>query len=82
MLNDAITNLIGMSQLLSKQMETQLKIFDESLNEAIKRAPKHEANEVEKLKATASMVMNLAKEGKTEEAQSLITQMQNECKSK
>ncbi len=63
---------IKLSKKAIEETKVQNRIFENLLQEAIKGAPEEDKNQVQKIQVFANKVLSLAKEGKQEEAQSLI----------
>jgi len=64
-----------------EEMKRQNRIFDATLQEALKGAPDSDKKEIQAVQVLSLKVINLAKEGKTNEAQNLIKEFQNGRKS-
>jgi hypothetical protein len=54
------------------EIKNQNTIFETLLHEAIKGAPEEDKQEIERVRALSVKALNLAKAGKTKEAQDLI----------
>ena len=76
-----LQELQKLSKNLSSQMKTQMSILDETFDKMVKELPEKDASKVEKFKVIFQKSMNLAKEGKTSEAQELIRNYNNGSKS-
>lgn len=76
-----IQQLLNLSKQASSQINLQVQILDTTFSDLLKNLPQDEANEVDKLKALTQKAINLAKQGKAEEAQELIRNYQNGSKS-
>lgn len=61
----------------SKQLNSQINLLGDVLNEKIKEAPKEDKSKVEELKILMTKSINLAKQGKSTEADSLIKNFRN-----
>lgn len=78
--NQNLNSLLQLAEESRKQMNLQMSIFDGVLNEMVKEVPEKDKDKIEEFKALTQRAINLAKEGKTEEAQELIKNFQNGCK--
>lgn len=75
--SDQLNSLIKLAEESKNQMNIHIRIFDETMSEMIKGVPEKDKGEIEKFKALSQRAINLAKEGKSEEAQELIKNFQN-----
>ena len=81
-INQQINKLLELSKTLSQKIDVDLKIV-EALNEKmLKNATDEEKGMIEKMMAVSNKAMNFSKEGKQDEAITIIKEMQDECKSK
>lgn len=78
---DNIKKQIELGRKSIKELQNQNAIFDELLTETIEGVPEEQKNLVQEIKVLSQRAFALAKQGKTEEAQTLIKQMQNVGKS-
>ena len=78
---DNIKKQIELGNKAIEQFKNQNAIFDEMLTETIKGIPEDQKRQVEEVQALSQRAVNLAKQGKVEEAKTLIKQMQNVRKS-
>lgn len=66
---------------LSKQavmeINQQNRIFEQILNDVVKGAPKEDQAKVDEIRLLSLKAINLAKQGKNDEAQKLIKDFQN-----
>ena len=66
---------------LSKQavgeMNRQNRIFEHLLNETVKGAPEKDKKKIDEIRLKATQAIRLAKEGKADEAQKIILDLQN-----
>lgn len=76
-----LKSLLDLSEASSKQIDTQVKIFEETFKGVIKNAPENDRNALEKMQALTAKAISLAKQGRQTEAQDVLNQIQNECKS-
>lgn len=67
-----LNSLLQLAEDSKKQLNLSLAIFDETMNEAIRNVPDADKGEVERFKAISQQAINLAKAGKSKEAQELI----------
>lgn len=67
-----LNSLLQLAEDSKKQLNLSLAIFDETMNEAIRNVPDADKLEVERFKAISQQAINLAKAGKSKEAQELI----------
>lgn len=67
-----LNSLLQLAEDSKKQLNLSLAIFDETINEAIRNVPDADKGEVERFKAISQQAINLAKAGKSKEAQELI----------
>lgn len=65
------------SKKLFSEINNQNRIFGELIDNAMKGAPDQDKPEISKLKLMATKAINLAKQGKSEEAQTLIKNFSN-----
>ena len=65
------------SKKLFSEINIQNRIFGELIDNAIKGAPDQDKPEISKIKLIATKAINLAKQGKAEEAQTLIKNYSN-----
>lgn len=72
-----LNNLLQLAEDSKKQLNLSLAIFDETINEAIRNVPDADKGEVERFKAISQQAINLAKAGKSKEAQELIKNFTN-----
>lgn len=76
-----LQELLKMSQQNQKQLDLNVKIFDQTFGEVLKNAPVEDVGVLEKMRILTTKAINLAKEGKQTEAQDVLNQIKNECKS-
>lgn len=70
-----INTIIEQGKLSRKaiaEIKNQNRIFETTLQEAVKGAPNEDKKKIEEVRQLSVKAMNLAKEGKIEEAQNLI----------
>ena len=72
-----LTNLLQLAEESKKQLNLSLAIFDETMNEMIRKVPDADKGEVERFKAISQQAINLAKLGKSKEAHELIKTFNN-----
>ena len=72
-----LNSLLQLAEDSKKQLNLSLAIFDETMNEAIRNVPDADKGEVERFKAISQQAINLAKSGKSKEAQELIKNFTN-----
>ena len=72
-----LNSLLQLAEDSKKQLNLSLAIFDETMNEAIRNVPDADKGEVERFKAISQQAINLAKAGKSKEAQELIKNFTN-----
>lgn len=65
------------SQKLVMEIKNQNRTFDNIIQEAVKGAPNEDKKKVEEFRLLSINAINLAKEGKIEEAQNLIKSFQD-----
>lgn len=65
------------SQKMFLEINNQNRIFGELIDNAMKGAPDQDKPEISKMKLMMTKAVNLAKQGKTEEAQTLVKQFSN-----
>ena len=75
-----LKQLQEMAKESGKKLNLELRIFDETMAEAIKGAPSTDKNAIEQIKGLSQKAINLAKNGKVKEAQELIKDFNNERK--
>lgn len=75
-----IQGLIELSRKAKEDMNRQLDILDGTFSELVKKLPKEEADQVDRLKGYTQRAINLAKKGKQEEANDIISKIRNEYK--
>lgn len=63
---------LKLSEKAIQEYKKQNRIFEQILSEAIKGAPEKDKSEIQKVKSFTEKVKGLVKEGKLEEAQTLI----------
>lgn len=63
---------LQLSKKAIQETKNQNRIFETILQEAIKGAPKEDKKEIQRLQNMSRQAINLAKQGKLEEAQTLI----------
>lgn len=63
---------LELSKKAIQETKNQNRIFETILQEAIKGAPKEDKKEIQRLQNMSRKAINLAKQGKLEEAQTLI----------
>ena len=63
---------LQLSKKAIQETKNQNRIFETILQEAIKGAPKEDKKEIQRLQNMSRKAINLAKQGKLEEAQTLI----------
>lgn len=63
---------LELSKKAIQETKNQNRIFETILQEAIKGAPKEDKKEIQRLQNMSRQAINLAKQGKLEEAQTLI----------
>lgn len=68
---------LELSKKAVSEMNKQNRIFDNLLNEAVKGAPEKDKKTIESLRIKSMKAIRLAKEGKSEEAQQIIKDLQN-----
>ncbi|AHK11387.1 hypothetical protein F132_41 [Flavobacterium sp. phage 1/32] len=73
-----LDSLIKLSEQNRKQMELELAKFDKVFEEVIKGVPEDQKGQIEKVKIISNKAIQLAKEGRQEEANELIKTIQNE----
>ena len=78
--NSNLKQLQEMAKESSKKLNLELRIFDETMAEAIKGVPDSEKQIVEQVKGLSQRAINLAKNGKIEQAQQIIKDFNNERK--
>jgi len=76
-----LNQLLQLSQEMSKKLDVEMRIFDETFNETIRNAPDEDKAAVEELKGLSQKAIALAKEGKVNEANKIINDYQNGRKS-
>lgn len=59
------------------EIKKQNRIFETLMHEAIKGAPEEHKKDIQRIQVLATKAINLAKQGKSEEAQNLIKDFQN-----
>lgn len=67
-----IESQLELSRKAISEMKKQNTIFETLLSEAIKGAPEEDKKEIDKIRSLTLRVQKLAKEGRIDEAQSLI----------
>lgn len=65
------------SKKMFNEINNQNRIFGELIDNAMKGAPDQDKSEISKIKLMAKKAINLAKQGKSEEAQTLIKNFSN-----
>lgn len=75
-----LKQLQEMARESSKKLNLELRIFDETMAEAIKGAPEEHKKTIEEIKGLSQKAINLAKNGKVKEAQQIIKDFNNERK--
>ena len=80
-MNEYLQQLIELSKQNSKQIEIDLKIFESTFDGVLKNAPDKDRDVLEKMNALTKKAIILAKDGKTNEANEILNQIKNECKS-
>lgn len=65
------------SKKMFSEINNQNRIFGELIDNAMKGAPDQDKPEISKMKLMMTKAVNLAKQGKTEEAQTLVKQFSN-----
>ena len=76
-----LQDMIMLARKSAEQLNSEIVIFDKILDSTLKNAPEEDKRELEEVKALATKAVNLAKMGKAEEAQNIITQFKNGRKS-
>lgn len=76
-----LEQLQKMARESSKKLNLELRIFDETLAESIRKAPEEEKQAIEGLRSMCQKSISLAKQGKSEEANQIIKDYQNGRKS-
>lgn len=77
MTTDNIHQQVELAKKAAEQIKEQNRIFDNILTDAIKGVPKEHKAQVQNVQVFSQRVINLAKEGKTAEAQQLIKEFTN-----
>lgn len=77
-----IEQLKKLSEKAGKQMQRQMRLLDSTFSEMMVNLPEDEAKKVEKLKVLTNKAIQLAKQGKADEAQNIIKEFQSEWGSK
>lgn len=72
-----IKQLQEMARESSRKLNLELRIFDETMSEAVKGAPEEQKAEIENVKAMCQKAISLAKAGKLDKAQETIKDFQN-----
>lgn len=75
-LNDIIQQA-NISKEAIQQIKNQNRIFETILHEAVKGAPNEDKSKIEEVRMISKKVIDLAKQGKSEEAQQMIKDFQN-----
>lgn len=75
-LNDVIQQA-NISKEAIQQIKNQNRIFETILHEAVKGAPNEDKSKIEEVRMMSKKVIDLAKQGKSEEAQQMIKDFQN-----
>ncbi len=75
-----LINQMNLSKNAIEQIKSQQNMIDKSIKVAIDNCPDDQKDKMLKLKNVSQKVVNLAKEGKTDEALKLIKDFENECK--
>ena len=78
--SENIKELQELSRKAVSELNTQIRIFESSINQTLENVNEDEKSEVEKLKALSTKAINLAKMGKADQAQQLIKDYQDERK--
>ena len=63
-----------MVQKMIEEINNQNRIFEQTIESAMKGAPESDKKEIEKIRILAKKAISLAKQGKSDEAQNLIKQ--------
>ena len=63
-----------MVQKMIEEINNQNRIFEQTIDSAMKGAPESDKKEIEKIRILAKKAISLAKQGKSDEAQNLIKQ--------
>lgn len=70
-------NQMKLSKNAVVEINKQNRIFERTIQQAIKGAPEQDKKEIEKIRLLTIKALNLAKQGKIEESQQLIKDFQN-----
>lgn len=76
--SEHLKKLMEMSEAQSEKINIDLKVFEETFNGLISNAPSDQKGKLESIKARINKATELAKQGKTAEAQQIINNIQNE----
>lgn len=79
---DHLKEQMRLSKEALKQMKSTLSMFDVALQGALVVAPEDHKMKVEKVRASCNKIMNLAKQGRTEEVNNLINELKEQWESK
>jgi len=74
--SEQLNSLLKLAEESKNQMNLQIRIFDETMVEMVKGVPEEDKEQVEHFRALSQRAINLAKEGKSQEAQELIKNFQ------
>lgn len=76
-----LKDLLNLSEQNLKQMNLSVKIFERTFDTVLKNAPEQDKGVIEKMQILTKKALTLAKEGKQTEANEILNQIRNECKS-
>ena len=77
MINETIDQQVKLANKAIEEMKNQNRIFENIIKETLINAPESDKNQIQRFQAMSIKAMNLAKKGKTEEAQNLIKNFKN-----
>ena len=72
-----LQELLKSSEKAVSEIKNQNRIFETTLQEAVKGAPIEEKDNIDQMRIFSLKIIELAKQGKSEEAQQLIKEFKN-----
>jgi len=77
--NEHLKRMMEMAEDQSKKVDLNMAVFNETFKGVIANAPSEQVGKLEKLQSSIKKATELAKQGKTLEAQQILNNLQNEC---
>lgn len=76
--NEHLNRLLEMSKKQSEKMNTDIQVFNEMFAGVVANVPNDQKGKLQKIQSSINKATELAKQGKTLEAQEIINNLQNE----